>query len=221
MLWIATSTEHRFTPCLPPFHLRFLLALSPVFTYIPLVYPLHFLVLFSYLWLVTYIELPVVSSLSSLFPYLLNPHPCLSLWQHHRSSDSLWYYGKSENVLRRLTAATFDLLSSGSTDIEKHAAVAPCTVMHWSMCTWQMKWMQTTLHHDSLVQCVFIIESQQVCWRTTRPSSSSQATIHASYMWERVNTYYDHVADMPSAELRVGGVLHVDHPAGYQDAQPC
>lgn len=33
-------------------------------------------------------------------------------------------------------------------------------------------------------------------------------------------TYNDHVADMPAAQLRVGGVLHVDDPAGDEDAQP-
>lgn len=26
---------------------------------------------------------------------------------------------------------------------------------------------------------------------------------------------------MPTAELRVGGILHVDDPAGDEDAQPC
>lgn len=34
-------------------------------------------------------------------------------------------------------------------------------------------------------------------------------------------TYNDHMADMPAAELRVGGILHVDDPAGNEDAQPC
>ena len=29
------------------------------------------------------------------------------------------------------------------------------------------------------------------------------------------------MADMPAAEFRVRGVLHVDDPAGDQDAQPC
>ena len=29
------------------------------------------------------------------------------------------------------------------------------------------------------------------------------------------------MADMPAAEFRVGGILHVDDPAGDEDAQPC
>lgn len=34
-------------------------------------------------------------------------------------------------------------------------------------------------------------------------------------------TYNDHMADMPAAELGVRGILHVDDPAGDEDAQPC
>lgn len=37
----------------------------------------------------------------------------------------------------------------------------------------------------------------------------------------RDNTYNDHMADMPPTKLRVGGILHVDDPAGNEDAQPC
>lgn len=31
----------------------------------------------------------------------------------------------------------------------------------------------------------------------------------------------DHMADMPTAEFRVRGILHVDNPAGDEDTQPC
>lgn len=34
-------------------------------------------------------------------------------------------------------------------------------------------------------------------------------------------TYNDHVAHMPTAEFRVRRILHVDDPAGDEDAQPC
>lgn len=37
----------------------------------------------------------------------------------------------------------------------------------------------------------------------------------------KCDTYNDHVANVPAAELRVGGVLHVDDPADDEDAQPC
>lgn len=33
-------------------------------------------------------------------------------------------------------------------------------------------------------------------------------------------THNDHMANMPTAEFRVGGILHVDDPAGDEDAQP-
>ncbi len=29
------------------------------------------------------------------------------------------------------------------------------------------------------------------------------------------------MANMPAAQFRVGGILHVDDPAGDEDAQPC
>lgn len=34
-------------------------------------------------------------------------------------------------------------------------------------------------------------------------------------------THNDHMADVPTAEFRVRGILHVDDPAGDEDAQPC
>lgn len=34
-------------------------------------------------------------------------------------------------------------------------------------------------------------------------------------------TYNNHMADMPTADFRVRGILHVDDPAGNEDAQPC
>lgn len=37
----------------------------------------------------------------------------------------------------------------------------------------------------------------------------------------RHHTYNDHMADMPTAQFGVRGVLHVDDPAGDEDAQPC
>lgn len=33
--------------------------------------------------------------------------------------------------------------------------------------------------------------------------------------------YNEHCADMAPAQLRVGGVLYVDNPAGHQYTQPC
>lgn len=37
----------------------------------------------------------------------------------------------------------------------------------------------------------------------------------------RDDTYNDHMADVPAAEFRVGGILHIDDPAGNEDAHPC
>lgn len=37
----------------------------------------------------------------------------------------------------------------------------------------------------------------------------------------RAHTYNDHLADVPAAELRVRGILHIEHPAGDENAQPC
>lgn len=36
----------------------------------------------------------------------------------------------------------------------------------------------------------------------------------------RAHTYNDHLADVPAAELRVRGILHIEHPAGDENAQP-
>ena len=36
----------------------------------------------------------------------------------------------------------------------------------------------------------------------------------------REHTHYDHVAHMSAAELRVRRILHVEDPAGDEDAQP-
>lgn len=33
-------------------------------------------------------------------------------------------------------------------------------------------------------------------------------------------TYDHHLADVPTAELRIGRVVHIDHPAAHEDAQP-
>lgn len=40
-------------------------------------------------------------------------------------------------------------------------------------------------------------------------------------MVSRANTYNDHLADVPAAELRVRSILHIEHPAGDENAQPC
>lgn len=37
----------------------------------------------------------------------------------------------------------------------------------------------------------------------------------------RAYTYYNHLADVPAAEFRVRGILHIEHPAGDENAQPC
>lgn len=41
------------------------------------------------------------------------------------------------------------------------------------------------------------------------------------FMNLRDYTYNNHMADMSTAKLRVGGILHVDDPAGNEDTQPC
>lgn len=33
-------------------------------------------------------------------------------------------------------------------------------------------------------------------------------------------TYDHHLADVPTAELRIGRVVNIDHPAAHEDAQP-
>ena len=158
-------------------------------------------------------------SLLSLFYNLLFPHP-VYLYGCTIVHLTLWYYGKSENLLHRLTAATFNLPSSvawAMRSIQRwhHAqsCIGECACDKWSVCK----------PHSITTVCYSVCLSLTRTKFVGEPLGQAVATrlLYMPVTCEKENTYYDHVTDMPSAELGVGGVLHVDHPAGYQDAQPC